>query len=231
MGLHNSRFETRVIDLQYPVNNGTTIFQVYINLDHRTDRRKQIEAELQRINIAPFLRFPAIKHEQGAIGCTLSHIECLKKGIQSGADHIWVFEDDFLLTISPELLQQIIQCVMETNYDVFLAGYCIKNKFNDHTYSINHSLFKKIMNAHSTHSYLVNKKYATTLLHNFEEGVKKLIKTKHEPKFALDQYWKKLQVNDMWISYAHGVCGVQRAGYSDIDKTLNPNPTKLPLME
>lgn len=217
MGLQNSRFETRVKDLQYPLNNGTTIFQVYINLDHRADRKEQIEAELHRMNIAPFLRFPAIKQKQGAIGCTLSHIECLKQGIQSGADHIWVFEDDFLLTIAPELLQQIIQCVMETNYDVFLPGYCIHNKLNTHLVSLNHKLFKKIKNAQCTHSYLVNKKYATKLLHNFEKGLKKLIKTKHEPKFALDQYWKKLQVNDMWIAYANSVCGIQRPSYSDIE--------------
>lgn len=217
MGLSTSCHENIRKDLQYPVNNGKTIFVVYINLDHRTDRREQIESELQRLNIAPFLRFSAIKQKQGAIGCTLSHIECLKQGIQLGADHIWVFEDDFRLTIEPELLQQIVYCVMETNYDVFLPGYCIYNKFQTHSVFLNHSLFKKIKNAQCTHSYLVNKKYAPKLLQNFEKGLVKLVKTKYEPKYAIDQYWKKLQVNDMWISYAHGVCGVQRAGYSDIE--------------
>lgn len=220
MGLQNSRLknslEKKNSNLQYPVNNGKSIFQIYINLDYRTDRRQFIEAELQRMNIGPFSRFSAIKHEKGFIGCTLSHIGSLKQGIQSGADHIWIFEDDFKLTIEPELLQQIITCVMETNYDVFLPGYCI-NKFDTHTFPINHSLFKKIINAQCSHSYLVNKKYALKLLQNFEKGLPKLMKTNNEPKYAIDMYWKLLQQQDTWLTYANGVCGVQRPGYSDIE--------------
>ena len=232
MGLKNSKQDdiSKWFDsFQYPVNNGTTIFQIYINLDHRTDRREQIEAELQRLNIGPFQRFSAIKNSHSPLGCSLSHIESLKQGIQSGADHIWIFEDDFKLTIEPELLQQIVKCVMETNYDVFLAGYCINNKFSKHTASLNHNIFKRIKDAQSAHSYLVNKKYASTLLKNFEQGATILNKTKNNP--AVDQYWKLLQAKDMWITYIHGVCCIQRSGYSDIQNIMKENPTRVPIME
>ena len=231
MGLQHSSINTQVsYSLQYPVHNGKSIFQIYINLDHRTDRREYMESELQRLNIGPFFRFSAIKHKQGAIGCTLSHIECLKKGIQSGANHIWILEDDVQLLLQPDLFQQIVKCVMETNYDVFLPGYCLNNNNDKHFTSVNHALFKKITDAQCTHNYFVNKKYAPKLLQNFEEGVQKLIKTKKEPKFAIDQYWKRLQVNDMWITYAHGICSIQRPGYSDIDLKVKPNSTNVPVL-
>ena len=216
--------------LHHPVNNGKTIFLIYINLNHRTDRRQLMDLELNRINMGSFERLSAIKKNHGALGCTLSHIECLKRGIQSGADHIWVFEDDFVLTIEPELLHQIIQCVMETNYDVFLPGYCINNKFTAHTVSINHELFKKIREAQCTHSYFVNKNYAPKLLRNFEEGAKKLEITKNESDYAVDQYWKHLQKDDLWITYVHGICSLQRPGFSDIDQKEKLKGTATPQM-
>ena len=52
----------------------------YINLESRKDRRKHIENFKKQY---PFFkniqRFNAIKHSNGAIGCTQSHLECLKK--------------------------------------------------------------------------------------------------------------------------------------------------------
>ena len=45
----------------------------YINLEHRTDRKDQIEAELNKMGIVAE-RFPAIYDSFGALGCSMSHL-------------------------------------------------------------------------------------------------------------------------------------------------------------
>ena len=53
----------------------------YINLEHRTDRRQEIEGELNNFNI-PYERFNAYSTpEFGIVGCTKSHLEVLKEQI------------------------------------------------------------------------------------------------------------------------------------------------------
>lgn len=53
----------------------------YINLDRRTDRRAEIEKELEGLAME---RFPAVSHPNGAIGCTMSHLACLKLARERG---------------------------------------------------------------------------------------------------------------------------------------------------
>lgn len=189
----------------------------YINLDRRTDRKKEMESELTKVDaLSPYIRFPAIQYKPGAIGCTLSHIEVLKLGLQSGVDHICVFEDDFYFKLSPKMMEQLIQAAKQMLYDVFMFGYCIEDVANS-TQPTNHSLFVNIKNACCSHGYMVRKEYAPKLIENLQEGVRQLIRTKNEQLYALDKYWKRLQEADMWITYKEGPCGLQRAGYSDID--------------
>jgi hypothetical protein len=203
-------------ELTYQLNTGSKISTYYINLDKRLDRRQQIEGELKRTNLVPYSRISGILNaEFGMLGCGLSHIKSLKQGIESGADHILIFEDDFYFVMEPELTQRIIQTVILTNYDVFLLGYCVEDK-ELHTHDTNNKLFKKIHKAQCCHGYMVSKRYAPKLLRNFEEGVNMLQKTKQIEKYACDVYWKRLQEEDMWVCASSGPCGKQRAGYSDI---------------
>ena len=48
----------------------------YINLEHRTDRKEQIENELSIMGINA-KRFNAVCTTNGAIGCTMSHLKLL----------------------------------------------------------------------------------------------------------------------------------------------------------
>jgi hypothetical protein len=50
----------------------------YINLDHRTDRNESTIKELRKLGIHNPHRFSAIKKDNGAIGCYMSHLEVLK---------------------------------------------------------------------------------------------------------------------------------------------------------
>jgi hypothetical protein len=84
---------------------------IYINLDIRTDRRMIFETQMEELHsrdpsdysFYPIARFSAIYHEHGAIGCSMSHLECLRIAKKNGWDHVLIFEDDAFF-IHPEVL-------------------------------------------------------------------------------------------------------------------------------
>ena len=65
----------------------------YINLEHRTDRKQHVETQLITIGI-PAKRFNAIKMENGAIGCSMSHLKILTEALNNNLDHVLIIEDD-----------------------------------------------------------------------------------------------------------------------------------------
>ena len=65
----------------------------YINLESRLDRKIHIEKELKNIGLQA-RRFNAVKCNNGAIGCSISHLEVLKMAAQLKLDHILILEDD-----------------------------------------------------------------------------------------------------------------------------------------
>ena len=65
----------------------------YINLEHRTDRREQIESELSIMGINA-QRFNAIVSNNGAVGCTMSHLRLLNNAIEKNYSHLLILEDD-----------------------------------------------------------------------------------------------------------------------------------------
>lgn len=224
MGVRSSLMSSSVemsFIVQQHVDNGFDYKAYYINLDERPERRQQIEEELLRINL-DFERFPAIKHKIGALGCTLSHIKALERGISTGAAHILMFEDDFIFTIVPSYFHELLNHVMQTDYDVFLLGYCYLEKKD--MFVTNDKLLKKVIEASCTHGYMVNKNYASKLLENFKRGYR-LKRRTHKQDHNIDLYWKKLQRNDLWVCDATGPCGIQREGYSDIDNEMKWDET------
>ena len=74
----------------------------YINLDKRTDRRAEIEQELQQFNLYDKAeRFPAIPvPNQGILGCTMSHLAVLKLAKERKYKQVLILEDDFFFIIS-----------------------------------------------------------------------------------------------------------------------------------
>ena len=114
----------------------------YINLDHRTDRKKQFENQItthfkDSILESRIERFPAIKHEQGLLGCSMSHLEVIKKARHTDAKCILVFEDDFEFLVSREeflsnlkqLFQQVETETSSLDFKVVMLAYNANNRF------------------------------------------------------------------------------------------------------
>ncbi len=194
----------------------------YINLDHRTDRKEQFENQItthfkDSILESRIERFPAIKHEQGLLGCSMSHLEVIKKDRQTDAKYILVFEDDFEFLVSREeflsnlkqLFQQVETETSSLDFKVVMLAYNANNRFEIE----NNDLLDSTSDVQSCAGYLVNSKYFDELITCWEEGVKMYQETGKDWIYCCDQYWKKLQ-KEKWFLFKTRI-GKQRAGFSD----------------
>ena len=182
---------------------------IYINLEERKDRRESIEILLNKIfNKDKIMRCDAIKDNNGAIGCTKSHIKCLKLAIENEWDNVLIVEDD--IDVSKYKSEYIFEKVIKNDYDVI--------NLNGSNFSYNPFTYK-LYRCSSAGSYLVNKHYYKKLKNNREEGLEKFVSTNISKKFAHDQYWKKLQAVDNW-KIINPPLFIQKESYSNIEKKI-----------
>ena len=202
-------YSNRRINIQDILDN-----HYYINLDHRKDRNESAIQELSKIGIHNPNRFSAIKKDNGAIGCYMSHLEVLKSARNRNLPYITIFEDDILFLEPNETFEKLDRIVnSDIKWDVILLGgnnHLPYQKINEDCIKIN--------NCQTTTAYIVKQPYYDTLINHWQKGLDKLIETKDAPKYALDQYWKILQKRDNFILITP-VNVVQKESYSDIERT------------
>jgi glycosyl transferase family 25 len=163
---------------------------IYINLTEREDRQKNIEEILCDVPINKVQRFNAIKDKKGYIGCTKSHIECLKLAKKNNWKNVMIIEDDAIWDKNANKAFDVLNSLITQPYDVILLG-ATNVECNSLTY--------KLYECQSTTGYIVSSNYYDTLLNNFKEGLYNLIITNKQCLYAVDVYWKKLQKTDNWF--------------------------------
>jgi glycosyl transferase family 25 len=188
----------------------------YINLEHRTDRKEHVIQELDKVGIKG-TRFNAIKMDNGAIGCSMSHLKLLQDAYQNKLDHVLIVEDDITF-LDPELFKNQINKFFElhkNNWDVILfAGNNIPpyEKIDDTCI--------KVLHCQTTTGYLVNGHYINILAQNVKMGLTHLLnKPNEKSRFAIDRYWFILQEVSKWYLITPPTV-VQREDYSDIEKKV-----------
>jgi GR25 family glycosyltransferase involved in LPS biosynthesis len=183
----------------------------YINLDKRTDRKDEIEEELNRMELQ-YERFPAIYHQQGLVGCGYSHLSVLKIARDRGYKNILIFEDDFTFLVSRPELEDYFEKLFNNvkDFDVcFLSHNC--NSFED----IPECAFaKRVLDSQTASGYIVNEECYHKLINLYEETLPLLEKTQYHWLYANDASWKILQKQDMWVCFDKRL-GKQRPGYSN----------------
>lgn len=189
----------------------------YINLEHRTDRKEHVEKELLKIGFKEAQRFNAIKMENGAIGCSMSHLRILQDAQKNNLDHILIVEDDITF-LDPELFKNQLNKFFETHKNdwdvVLLAGNNIPPYKNIDDTCI------QVTRCQTTTGYIVNGHYIKTLLQNVKIGLTHLInKPAEHSKYAIDKYWFVLQQLYKWYLIVP-LTVVQREDYSDIEKRV-----------
>jgi glycosyl transferase family 25 len=189
----------------------------YINLTSRPDRKSWCELQMQTVGIQA-TRFNAIKLQNGAIGCTMSHLKCLQMAKEQGWDHLLIVEDDIEFT-NPQLFKRQFEKFLtntpKEDWDVvIIAGN------NMPPYEVVADYCVKVTKCQTTTSYLVNGHYFDALITNIKDGLQFLIKEPHNHRiYAIDKYWFKLQQKDKWFLITP-LSVVQRQDYSDIEQRI-----------
>lgn len=184
----------------------------YINLEHSLDRKKHIENINFKINMD---RFEAVKHENGNIGCTMSHIKLLKSLLNSEVNnentYFLIVEDDIeILNINKynNLLINLKNIFTYHSPDIIvLSG---TDKIVDITSYYGFG-FYKLLKSHTTSSYIVNYKFIPKLIKKFELGLKGLLTINNEDidiirhtqsnLYCCDQIWNNNIINENWMLY------------------------------
>jgi glycosyl transferase family 25 len=181
----------------------------YMNLDRRTDRRAEMEGELNRIGISAE-RFRAVPTTPGIIGCGISHSAVVREAKRRGYKNVLVLEDDFQFLVEPaEFWRLLEQALKEApDYDVIMLGYSIQRSepFSD--------TLDRVLEAQAGSAYIVNEKMYNSLISTWDEGTKLLICTMEHWNYSCDQIWKRLQPAAKWYAFRTRI-GRQRPSIAD----------------
>jgi hypothetical protein len=164
---------------------------LYINLDHRTDRKKSILKQIQKIGFNPskIHHISAIYNKEcGHLGCGQSHIKALELAIQNNWDCILILEDDFRFTVSADVFNAYMKEAATVSWDVLLLA---KGHFSGRECIGN---LQKVKACTTTSGYIVKKHYYKTLRANFVDSV----------TYMKDQLEKHVQHHtDLWKIIGH----------------------------
>jgi len=179
---------------------------LYINLEHRIDRQEQIMKTLsEHFPEETFYRIPGILNiNSPAIGIAQAHINALEHAITNNWKHVLIMEDDMIFNDFEKNYKKL-QEFMSSSYDAIVLGG-IYVDYNPET--------SKLNKCSSMGAYLVHQNYFLTLLNNFKDGLKNLIredtrlrqkflwnprKFEDGQQFIIDKYWQRLQQKDNWF--------------------------------
>lgn len=183
---------------------------LYINLNHRTDRKKHVEHQLSLLGVTG-TRMRASFHKNGALGCIMSHIQCIEHAKINQWESVCVMEDDITFT-NPTIFQQsLTHFLNKSEWDVLLLGSNMAPPFEQ--IDEHHA---RVFNAQTTTGYIVKQHYYDTLLKNYKESLALLTTLSYKPLYAIDMYWKRLQQQDKWYILTP-LTIIQLPGYSDIE--------------
>ena len=184
----------------------------YINLDHRQDRKAHFLGQMAQAGIpqSKIQRIAGIPEKKGHIGCTKSHIQTLRTFIASRHKRCIIFEDDFEWLGSPhKALADFFSAQIPFDVCMLSGSY---GTFEPTQWPF----LRKIANAQTASGYMVSREFAPTLLQNYEEGLQLLEQPEYDhSKYAIDQYWKKLQPQSKWYIFEPKL-GKQISSVSDI---------------
>jgi glycosyl transferase family 25 len=185
---------------------------IYINLEHRNDRKLSIENELSVFDKDKIIRLEAHKDDKsGALGCSKSHLAALEMAIKNGWKNVLIVEDD-MKWVNIEKAYPIFEKLIKNPYDVIKLG-STQTEYDKDTL--------RMYTSQSTVAYIVNKEYYNTLLNNIKEGIANLEKdVNNKDAYAIDSYMKILS-KDKWYVCIPSLC-YQNPDYSNIEnKAVN----------
>lgn len=197
------------------IKNISEIGGFYINLDYRVDRKIHMEEQLKNTGLQNSVqRFSAIKHANGRIGCSMSHLKCLKMAKERNMEYVLIIEDDILFLLPDTFIKNINKFFYTNKYwDVLLLAGNNLPPFRNHD-----KVSIQVSHCQTTTGYIVKKHYFDTLISNIKESILFLMKApEHHFYYAIDKHWITLQKQHRWMLLIP-LTVVQRPDYSDIEQ-------------
>ena len=188
---------------------------IYINLERRCDRKQTVIKELHKIGVENPICFKAVELENGALGCSMSHLKCVENAKKNNYDYVLICEDDIEFT-NPKLVLNQLETFLSSNINwdvILLAGN------NMLPYTPVNDVCIKVLNCQTTTGYIVKNIYYDKLINNFKTGIQNLLKQPTNNDFKIDKYWFRLQREDNWYLIIP-LTVVQKEDYSDIEKKV-----------
>lgn len=140
-----------------------------ISLAERTDRQKAARAQFERVGLSGRVEFLLVsKHPSDPEeGIFTSHRECLRRGLDAGAETLLVFEDDILFDrFTAEILQNAVAFMAaEPDWDILFMGCLVKGIQKTPYPSV-----VKIRYQCSAHAYALHRRFAERLAGRQWEG-------------------------------------------------------------
>ena len=186
----------------------------YINLDHRTDRKEEIERELTRFDLK-FERFPAIPHKIGGVGCGTSHLEVIKLAKQRGYRNVLIFEDDIEFIVDKETFDKNMQALFDEKmltayYDVCFLAYNVTSYEPMTPYPF----VQRVWESQTASAYLISDHFFDTLINLYSYSINMFERRDEHWTYSIYQSWKQIQPHTFWICFTDRM-GKQRASMSD----------------
>ena len=189
----------------------------YINLESRIDRKIHFLNEIKKLCIdeCKIIRLDAIKHSNGALGCTKSHIKALELFM---ANPLWdtcmIFEDDFTFYDTSfknnnELIKTFFYNFTDWGMLLLSSNQVGKPSIKTHIPSV-----ELVNYSQTTSGYCIHKDSVKDILANFKASAELLEKSKFKPQHALDVYWNELQIKR--YTFVPNM-GYQYNSFSDIE--------------
>lgn len=191
----------------------------YINLDRRTDRRVQIESELDRLGVSQEkrVRIPGVPTPGfGILGCGLAHKGVIETFLESPHKNCLILEDDFTFNVDIDYAHLLLSAIFEEKVEfdcIMLAGIAQLVTPTQYPFLL------KVQDAHTASAYLITKEFAPVLLESYTESTKLLEETYKETgkkviSYHNDIWWKRYQPYFNWFILQPRI-GEQRESYSD----------------
>lgn len=134
-----------------------------ISLAHRTDRREEAERQFAAVGLSGRVEFLVVEKDSKdpERGCYESHLTCLRKGLEAGAELILVFEDDILFSgFSLEKLARAADfCHRHQRFQMLFLGCLVRGSRRTDYPGI-----RNIDYGCLTHAYVVHRRFAEGLV-------------------------------------------------------------------
>ena len=199
------------------IENFTNIYDnidafIYINLENREDRKKDILSEFKKLNV-PEEKIRKISGvsipKNGHKGCIQSHILALQMAKLNNWKRVMILEDDAELNVEPEVFKTMIEKAMnQQNWDIIiLHGANQEKKENS---DINNGEMHYLKHSTQSTGYIIKDTYYDKLLNLFMHCNDMMSKDNWEipgswESYALDQQWNKLIEKDNWIGFKNNL--------------------------